>query len=144
MTQRPHRFYSMSAQIRQERKAYYDILEQTQNGTMDITPWMDWFFGCLSRAIDGSQQTLEAVLFKARFWESVAHVTMNDRQRLVVNRLLDGFEGNLTTSKWARLTKTSQDTATRDIAKLIEQGVLVRNPGGGRSTNYSLRPLPSA
>jgi Fic family protein len=136
--QSSQRFYSMSAQIRQERADYYDILERTQKGEMDVTPWMAWFFDCLGRAMDGSQKTLEAVLFKARFWESVAHVAMNDRQRLVVNLLLDGFEGKFTTSKWAKLTKTSQDTAARDIAKLIEHGVLVRNPGGGRSTSYSL------
>ena len=135
------RFYSMSAQIRQERADYYEILERTQKESMDVTAWMGWFFGCLGRAIDEAYQILEAVLFKARFWDSVANITLNDRQRLVLNRLLDGFEGSLTTSKWAKLTKTSQDTATRDIAQLIEHGILVRNPGGGRSTSYSLRPI---
>src|SRR5439155_11292265 len=134
----PQRFYSMSAQIRQERNAYYSILEETQKGTLDITPWMEWFLGCLGRAIDGAQTTLGAVLAKARFWESIAGVALNERQRLVVNRLLDGFEGKLTSSKYAKLVKCSQDTAARDIAFLVEHGVLVRNPGGGRSTSYSL------
>ena len=134
----PQRFYSMSAQIRLERNAYYSILEETQKGTLDITPWVEWFLGCLGRAIDGAQTTLGTVLAKARFWESIASVTLNERQRLVVNRLLDGFEGKLTSSKYAKLVKCSQDTATRDIASLVEPGVLVRNPGGGRSTSYSL------
>ncbi len=134
----PQRFYSMSAQIRHERKAYYDILEQTQNGTMDLTPWMDWFLGCLGRAIDGAQTALSAVLAKGRFWERVQRITLNDRQRLVLHRLLEGFEGKLTTSKYAKLARCSQDTALRDILPLLEQGVLVRNPEGGRSTSYSL------
>ena len=99
------RFYSMSAQIRQERGEYYEILERTQKGTLDITPWMEWFLDCLGRAIDGAQTTLQAVLTKARFWESVATVAINERQRLVLNRLLDGFEGKLTTSKYAKLTE---------------------------------------
>src|SRR5579862_7239173 len=136
----PQRFYSMSTQIRQERNDYYDILEQTQKGTMDITPWMEWFLGCLGRAIDGAQETLSAVLAKARFWDRIQGVKLNDRQRIVVNRLLDGFEGKLTTSKYATLAKCSQDTAHRDIQELIEHGVLVQNPGGGRSTSYSLAP----
>ena len=129
----PQRFYSMSAQIRQERNAYYDILERTQKGTMDITPWMEWFFGCLGRAIDGAQETLGAVLNKARFWERLKDVQINDRQRLVINRLLDGFEGKLTTSKYATLAKCSQDTAHRDILALVDHGVLMQNPEGGRS-----------
>lgn len=137
----PQRFYSMSAQIRQERNAYYDILEETQKGTMNITPWMEWFLGCLGRAIDGSHTTLAAVLAKARFWEALAGVAINDRQRLVLNRLLDGFEGKLTTSKYAKLAKCSQDTALRDILPLVERGILVRNPKGGRSTSYALAPL---
>jgi Fic family protein len=134
----PQRFYSVSAQIRQERKAYYDILEETQKGTMDITPWMDWFLGCLGRAIGGAQFTLSAVLAKARFWERVQGVALNNRQRLVLNRLLDGFEGKLTTSKYAKLARCSQDTALRDILPLVERGILVRNPEGGRSTSYAL------
>jgi Fic family protein len=136
----PQRFYSMSAQIRQERNEYYDILERTQKGTMDVTPWMEWFLGCLGRAIDGAQVTLGTVLEKARFWDRIKNVQLNDRQRAVVNRLLDGFEGKLTTSKYAALAKCSQDTAHRDILALIADGVLVRNQEGGRSTSYSLEP----
>ena len=135
----PQRFYSMSAQIRQERDDYYRILEQTQQGTMDVTAWMEWFLGCLTRAIEGAQSALSGVIAKARYWEKLRDVPLNDRQRLVINRLLDGFEGKLTTSKWAALTKSSQDTALRDIQQLVERGVLVRNPAGGRSTSYSLR-----
>lgn len=134
----PQRFYSMSAEIRQERAAYYDILEQTQKGTLDITPWMEWFLGCLGRAIDGAQTILSAVLAKARFWECIQGISINERQRLVLNRLLDGFEGKITTSKYAKLAKCSQDTALRDILPLVERGILVRNPEGGRSTSYSL------
>jgi Fic family protein len=138
----PQRFYSMSAQIRQERAAYYGMLEQTQRGTLDVTPWMSWFLGCLGRAIDGAQTTLGAILAKARFWESIQGVSLNERQRLVLNRLLDGFEGKLTTSKYARLAKCSQDTALRDILPLVERGILVRNPEGGRSTSYALATGP--
>lgn len=134
----PQRFYSMSAQIRQERNDYYDILERTQKGTMDITPWMEWFLGCLGRAIDGAQETLSAVLNKAKFWERIKDIQINDRQRLIINRLLDGFEGKLTTSKYATLAKCSQDTAYRDILALVHHGVLKQNPEGGRSTSYSL------
>jgi Fic family protein len=128
----------MSTQIRQEREAYYGILEQTQKDGMDITPWMDWFLGCLGRAIDGAESILGAVLIKARFWESVRGVPLNERQTLVLNRLLDGFEGKLTTSKYAKLAKCSQDTALRDILPLVEHGILVRGSGGGRSTAYEL------
>jgi Fic family protein len=134
----PQRFYSMSAEIRQERGAYYDILEQTQKGTLDITAWMEWFLGCLGRAIDGAQTILSAVLAKARFWERIQGTSINERQRLVLNRLLDGFEGKITTSKYAKLAKCSQDTALRDILPLVGSGILVRNPKGGRSTSYSL------
>ena len=136
----PQPFYSMSAQIRQERGAYYDILETTQKGNMDITPWMEWFLGCMGRAIDGAQATLGPGLAKARFWEDIAGFAINDRQRLLLNRLLDGWEGKLTTSKYARLVRASQDTALRDILFLVERGVLVQNPQGGRSTSYSLAP----
>jgi len=138
------RFYSMSAQIRLERTAYYDVLESTQKGTMDVTPWMEWFLGCLGRAIEGAQATLATVLSKARFWETFADVSINDRQRLVLNRLLDGFEGKLTTSKWAKLAKSSHDTALRDILALVEHGILVRNPEGGRSTSYDLASIPES
>jgi Fic family protein len=134
----PQRFYSMSAQIQREREAYYNILEATQKGTLDITSWMEWFLGCLGRAIDGAQTILSSVLAKARFWESIRGVALNERQRLVLNRLLDGFEGKLTTTKYAKLAKCSQDTALRDIALLVERGILVRNPKGGRSTSYAL------
>jgi Fic family protein len=132
------RFYSMSAQIRQERGAYYDILETTQKGGLDIAPWLAWFLSCLDRAFDGAGTTLAAVLDKARFWERYAGADFNDRQRRVINRLLDGFEGKLTTSKWANLVKTSQDTALRDIDDLVRRGVLSRDAAGGRSTRYSL------
>ena len=134
----PQRFYSMSAQIRQQRSAYYDILEQTQKGSMDVTPWMEWFLDCLGRAVDGAQTMLGGVLNNARFWERNQEVPFNPRQRLMLNRLLDGFTGKLTTSKYAKLTKCSQDTAWRDILPLVERGILVRNPSGGRSTSYSL------
>jgi len=134
----PQRFYSMSAQIRHERNDYYDILEKTQKGTLDVTPWLEWFLGCLRRAFDGTEVTLGAVLRKARFWDKHARVPLNDRQRDIVNRLLDGFEGKLTTTKWAKLEKCSHDTALRDIQSLIDLGLLQRDPGGGRSTSYSL------
>jgi Fic family protein len=137
----PQRFYSMSAQIRQEREAYYNILEQTQQGTLDITPWMEWFLDCMGRAIDGAQTTLGSILAKARFWEETAGAQINDRQRLILNRLLDGFEGKLTTSKYAQLAKCSHDSALRDILALVERGILVRNPEGGRSTSYALAAL---
>ena len=136
--QSPQRFYSMSAQIRTERSDYYDILERTQKGTLAITPWMAWFLGCLGRAIDGAQSALGAVLVKARFWERHRRVSLNDRQRLVLNRLLNGFEGKLTSTKYARLAKCSQDTAGRDIQALVEHGMLVRGPSGGRSTSYEV------
>jgi Fic family protein len=140
----PHRFYSMSAQIQQERAAYYDALERTQKGTLNITPWMEWFLGCLGRAIDGAQTTLAAILAKARFWEAIAGVAINERQRLVLNRLLDGFEGKLTTSKYAKLAKCSQDTALRDILALVERGILLRGTERGRSTSYVLADVSPA
>ncbi|WP_079636766.1 Fic family protein [Sphingopyxis flava] len=130
------RFYSMSAQIRAERGAYYDILEATQKGDLDITPWLAWFLDCLDRAFDGTEQILASVFRKASFWEAHAATAMNARQLAMVNRLLTGFEGKLTTSKWAKIAKCSQDTALRDIEELIRSGVLVKGEGGGRSTNY--------
>ena len=136
--QSPQRFYSMSAQIRLERNDYYDILERTQKGRLDVTPWMQWFLGCLDRAFDGAEVTLASVLRKARFWEAHAGESFNDRQRKVLNRLLDGFEGKLTSSKWARLTRCSQDTAHRDIVDLVNRGILAKDAAGGRSTSYSL------
>ena len=136
--QSPRRFYSMSAQIRAERRAYYDILEATQKGGLDITPWIEWFLGCLDRAFDRTEITLASVLNKARFWDERAVEKLNDRQRAVINRLLNGFEGKLTSSKYATLTKSSQDTASRDIDDLVKRGILVKDAGGGRSTSYSL------
>jgi Fic family protein len=134
----PQRFYSMSAQIRNEREAYYGGLEETQKGTMDVTTRLEWFFDCLNRAFDGVESTLEIVLKKARFWESHAATPFNDRQRLMLNKVLDGLEGKLTSSKWAKLAKCSQDTALRDILDLVEHGILTKDPAGGRSTSYSL------
>jgi Fic family protein len=132
------RFYSMSAQVGRERDDYYAVLERTQTGTLDVTPWLEWFLGCLGRAVDGTETTLAAVLRKARFWERAAPLAINDRQRLVLNRLLDGFTGKLTTKKWAALARCSHDTALRDIQRLIDQGLLKKDEGGGRSTSYSL------
>jgi Fic family protein len=132
------RFYSMSAQIRLERDAYYDILEETQKATLDITALLAWFLGCLDRALAATETTLASVLHKSRFWDKHRGTPINDRQRLMLNKMLDGFEGKLTSSKWATLTKCSQDTAYRDIQDLIEQGMLVKDPAGGRSTSYSL------
>ena len=132
------RFYSMSAQIRHDRKNYYDTLEWTQKGELDVTRWQDWFLNCLLRAIEGAQDTLAAVLGKARFWERFAKEPLNERQIKILNRLLDDFEGKLTTSKWAKIAKCSQDTAYRDILNLIERGALQKDSGGGRSTSYSL------
>ena len=135
------RFYSMSAQIRQERNAYYDILESTQKGDLDITPWLQWFLACLGRAFDGAETILRSVLQKAKFWELHAGQSFNDRQRTVINRLLDGFEGKLTSSKWATLAKCSQDTASRDIDDLLERSILLKDAAGGRSTSYSLADI---
>jgi Fic family protein len=136
--QSAQRFYSMSAQIRLERNAYYDVLETTQKSDLDITVWLEWFLGCLDRAIEGAENTLSGVLRKARFWEAIKDQSLNERQRKVINRLLDGLEGKLTSSKWAALTRSSPDTALRDITDLVKRGILVRDAGGGRSTSYSL------
>lgn len=132
------RFYSMSAQIRIERKAYYDTLEATQKGDMDVTPWLASFLACLGRAFEGAEATLASVMAKARFWDRHRDAAFNNRQRAIINRLLNGFEGKLTSSKWARLAKCSQDTALRDIDDLIARGVLARDAAGGRSTSYWL------
>ncbi|MFH0788669.1 MAG: Fic family protein [Pseudomonadota bacterium] len=132
------RFYSMSAQIHLERKAYYDLLEKTQKGDLDITPWLEWFLGCLDRAITGAEHILADIFHKAHFWEAHTHKPFNERQRAIINRLFDGLEGKLTTSKWAKLAKCSQDTALRDIDDLVKHGVLVKEPGRGRSTSYAL------
>ncbi len=133
-----HRFYSMSSRIQKERKAYYQTLEQCQKGTLDITLWMEWFLGCLKRAIEDSEEILESVLAKARFWESHAGESFNERQHAMMNRLLNGFEGKLTSSKWAKMVKCSQDTALRDINNLVDRHILVKEPAGGRSTSYAL------
>nr|WP_310136502.1 Fic family protein [Burkholderia ambifaria] len=137
----PQRFYSLSAQIQRERNAYYDVLERTQRGSLDVTEWLAWFLNALGRAVDHAHTTLDAVLVKARFWQRCAGFVMNERQVKVMNRLLDGFEGKLTTTKWAALAKCSQDTALRDITELVEHGVLLRSSSGGRSTSYELVPF---
>lgn len=132
------RFYSLSAQIRLERSAYYDTLERTQKGDLNVTRWLSWFLGCLDRAISGAETSLTLVLRKSRFWNAVNDVEFNDRQRRVLNQMLEGFEGKLTSSKWAKITKCSQDTALRDIQDLINRGLLVQTAGGGRSTSYEI------
>ena len=132
------RFYSLSAQMRLERSAYYAQLEAAQKGGLDITAWLEWFLGCLSRALRATEQTLAKVLAKARFWEQHAAFAFNARQQRLLNQLLDGFEGKLTSSQWALIAKCSQDTATRDIQALLDQGILVKEAAGGRSTSYRL------
>ncbi|NBW97199.1 MAG: Fic family protein [Planctomycetia bacterium] len=135
----PERFYSMSTQIEAERRDYYRILERVQRGDLDITAWLVWFLGCLSRAIDGAGTLVDGVLRKADVWRSLAAgAPVNERQRSVINRLLDGFEGGLSTAKYSRMEKCSPDTALRDIQDLMARGILVRNPGAGRSTSYRL------
>ncbi len=133
------RFYSMSAQIQRERSAYYDILEKTQKGNLDITAWLLWFLECLDRAISSSEENLSAVTQKAKFWERHQAISLNDRQRKMLNKFMDGFEGKLTSSKWAKIAKCSPDTALRDIQDLIEKGVLEKEEGGGRSTSYRIK-----
>lgn len=134
----PLRFYSLSAQIQRERQAYYDILERTQKGSMDVTGWLAWFLDTLHRAVGQAQHTLDAVLAKTRFWQRWATTPLNERQVRLLNRLLDGFEGKLTSSKWAAIAKCSPDTALRDINDLLTRGVLRRSEAGGRSTSYVL------
>lgn len=133
------RFYSMSAQIRLERKAYYDVLELTQRDTLDISDWLRWFLICLDRAFTGAESALATVLNKERFWRDHAGAAFNERQILMLNRLLEGFEGKLNSTKWAKIAKCSQDTASRDIADLIARGVMIKDTSGGRSTSYSLK-----
>jgi Fic family protein len=132
------RFYSMSAQIRKERNVYYKELETVQKGDLDITKWLRWYLDCLDRAIEGAEEILANVLKKARFWEYHTNVTFSNRQKDILMRLLEGFEGKLTTSKYAKIEKCSQDTALRDIKELLELGILQKDTGGGRSTSYSL------
>ena len=134
------RYYSMSAQIRRERKDYYEVLERTQKGTLDITEWMTWFLECLGRAIGGAEDSLAAVFRKDQFWKTHVQLALNERQKSMLNKLLDGaFEGKLTSSKWAKMAHCSQDTAQRDIRDLMDHGILEKEPAGGRSTSYLLK-----
>lgn len=133
------RFYSMSAQIRLERKQYYEILEKTQKGNLDITDWIKWFLSCLINALKSTDTVLNRVLFKADFWNRHAKTSMNERQKKLLNKILDGFEGKLTSSKWAKIAKCSKDTAIRDINDLINKNILQKEEAGGRSTNYELK-----
>ena len=132
------RFYSVSNQVLEERKVYYDILEKTQRGDGDITNWLLWFLFCLERALINTEKILESTIVKAKFWEQYSQTSLNNRQRIMLNKLLDGFDGKLTSSKWAKITKTSSDTALRDIQDLISKGILQKEAQGGRSTNYEL------
>lgn len=134
----PQRFYSLSAQIQRERQAYYEMLERTQKGSLDVTAWLLWFLAALQRAVDQALITLDAVLIKARSWQRWATLPLNERQIKLLNRLLDGFDGKLTSSKWAAIAKCSPDTALRDINDLLARGVLRKTEGGGRSTGYEL------
>lgn len=137
----PQRFYSLSAQIQRERRDYYDILERTQKGSLDVTPWLKWFLENLATAVNTAQHTLDAVLAKTRFWQRWATTPLNERQVKLLNRLLDGFEGKLNSSKWAAIAKCSPDTALRDINELLAHGVLRKSAAGGRSTSYELNEL---
>jgi Fic family protein len=134
----PQRFYSLSAQIQRERKAYYEILERTQKGNMDVTEWLAWFLDTLHQAVNQAQLTLDTVLIKTCFWQRWATTPLNERQVKLLNRLLDGFDGKLTSSKWAAIAKCSPDTALRDITDLLTRGVLRKADAGGRSTSYEL------
>lgn len=133
------RFYSMSAQIQCERNAYYDILEASQRGDLNITAWLEWYLACLRRAINSSHEILDAVLTKANFWKRHEGERFNDRQRNLINQHLDGFDGKLTSSKWAKIAKCSPDTALRDITDLMERNILAKDDAGGRSTGYHLK-----
>lgn len=137
------RFYSMSAQIRLERKQYYELLEKTQKGNLDITDWIIWFLNCLINALKSTNKILTKVLFKADFWQKHIDTAINDRQRKLLNKLMDGFDGKLTSSKWAKIAKCSKDSAVRDINDLIEKGILQKESAGGRSTNYELIGMPA-
>ena len=132
------RFYSMSAQIRIERKQYYDILEKTQKGDLNITNWIQWFLQCLINALNSTEEVLVKVLFKGNFWQIHSKTIINERQKKLINKLLDSFDGKLTSSKWAKIAKCSKDTAIRDINDLIEKEILRKEEAGGRSTNYEL------
>lgn len=136
------RYYSLSAQIMEEREGYYEVLERCQKGDLDISDWLLWFIGCFERAVDRSGELIGRVLLKARFWEIHGQTELNPRQRKVVSRLLDagpgGFEGGLTTRKYAGMTKSSRATGYREITDLLSKKILRRNPGGGRSVSYDL------
>ena len=137
----PDRFYSLSSQIAAERKDYYNQLEKQQRGTPEITVWLEWFLDCLERAVASAETTLGNVLAKARFWDNINLKSVNERQRLIINRMFeDDFKGHMNTSKYARLAKCSNDTALRDIQDLKERGIFIQNPGGGRSTSYRMKP----
>ncbi|TCD10469.1 Fic family protein [Pedobacter frigidisoli] len=133
-----NRFYSMSAQIRAERNEYYTILEKTQKGDLDITEWLLWFLNCFQKAVLNTNQTLNKIIFKSKFWEKASVLRLNERQKLMINKLLDGFDGKLNSSKWAKITKCSQDTAIRDIQNLVDKQILQKEAAGGRSTSYFL------
>ena len=132
------RFYSMSAQIRKERKGYYNILEQTQKGSLDITAWLQWFLNCLNKSITASDAALKGITAKSKFWERNVKTVLNTRQTFIIYKLLDGFDGKLNTGKWAKLAKCSNDTALRDVQDLVTKKVLIKEEGGGRSTSYAL------
>lgn len=136
------RFYSMSAQIKEERKQYYEILERCQQGNLDITKWLLWFLNCLDAAYKASENTLAQILFKHDFWKHHAETVLNKRQVLMLNKILDGFDGNVTSSKWGKITKSSSDTALRDIRDLMKKNILEQASSGGRSTHYTIKPLP--
>ena len=136
------RFYSMSAQIRVERNGYYNILEKTQKGNLDITEWILWFLNCLTNAINATEKILSKVLFKAEFWKLHSATILNERQQKIINKMLDGFDGKLTSSKYGKINKCSQDTALRDIQDLIKKNILRKEASGGRSTNYELVKMP--
>ena len=133
----------MSAQIRRERKQYYEILEKTQKGNLDITEWIQWFLKCLVNALNSTDLILNRVLFKADFWNKHANTIINERQKKLLNKILDGFKGKLTSSKWAKIAKCSKDTATRDINDLTKKDILQKEAAGGRSTNYELKVMPA-
>lgn len=135
----PHRYYSMSARIQKERSSYYHVLEFSQKGTLDITNWLSWFLDCLTQALINSEEIVSKVLLKHRFWVKHAQTNLNDRQVAMLNRILDGFRGKVTSSKWAKITKTSADTALRDIQDLMQKNILLKAPSGGRNTSYVLK-----
>lgn len=132
------RFYSMSAQIQKQRNSYYEILENTQKSDLDITPWVEWFLSCLEGSLNVAEEKVNGALYKAEFWGRIASIVLNERQQMMINKILDGFDGNLTTSKWAKISKCSADTALRDIQYLIDRQILEKEPGGGRSSSYRL------